>query len=138
MRAQQMHEQQGYKRATQRMDNGEVIEDVEFKDETRQKYALHRSFICAARRELAEPTVRFVRVREYAHAIHFSHLSPHEPRIGQIAVRGVKKTEPAFQVCEQFARRGRHLARRRASQRLSLMITLFATCSGSNDSDNPP
>jgi hypothetical protein len=35
--AQQMHEQQGYKRATQRMDNGEVIEDVEFKDETRQK-----------------------------------------------------------------------------------------------------
>jgi Flp pilus assembly protein TadB len=37
MQAQQMHEQQVRKRAAQRMDSGDVIEDVEFNDETRQK-----------------------------------------------------------------------------------------------------
>ncbi|RKT13514.1 hypothetical protein B0G69_6679 [Paraburkholderia sp. RAU2J] len=37
MRAQQMHEQQVRERAGQRMDIGDVIEDVEFHDETRQK-----------------------------------------------------------------------------------------------------
>ncbi|CAD6553696.1 hypothetical protein LMG28727_05569 [Paraburkholderia kirstenboschensis] len=37
MRAQQMHEQQVRERTGQRMDNGDVIEDVEFHDETRQK-----------------------------------------------------------------------------------------------------
>ncbi|CAN7778808.1 hypothetical protein LJR267_010277 [Paraburkholderia hospita] len=37
MRAQQMHEQQVRERAGQRMDVGDVIEDVEFHDENRQK-----------------------------------------------------------------------------------------------------
>jgi uncharacterized protein HemX len=37
MRAQQMHEQQVRERAGQRMDTGDVIEDVEFHDETRPK-----------------------------------------------------------------------------------------------------
>ena len=37
MRAQQMHEQQVRERAGQRMDVGDVIEDVEFRDENRQK-----------------------------------------------------------------------------------------------------
>ena len=37
MRAQQMHEQQVRERAGQRMDTGDVIEDVEFHDENRQK-----------------------------------------------------------------------------------------------------
>lgn len=37
MRAQQMHEQQVRERAGQRMDIGNVIEDVEFRNETRQK-----------------------------------------------------------------------------------------------------
>jgi uncharacterized protein HemX len=37
MRAQQMREQQVRERAGQRMDIGDVIQDVEFRDETRQK-----------------------------------------------------------------------------------------------------
>lgn len=37
MRAQHMHEQQVRERAGQRMDMGDVIEDVEFHDENRQK-----------------------------------------------------------------------------------------------------
>ncbi|BCG05354.1 hypothetical protein PPGU19_099220 (plasmid) [Paraburkholderia sp. PGU19] len=37
MRAQEMHEQQVRERAGQRMDIGDVIEDVEFHDENRQK-----------------------------------------------------------------------------------------------------
>lgn len=37
MRAQQMHEQQVRERAGQRMDIDDVIEDVEFHDENRQK-----------------------------------------------------------------------------------------------------
>ncbi|CAB3786659.1 hypothetical protein LMG27177_02052 [Paraburkholderia fynbosensis] len=37
MRAQQMHEQQVRERAGQRMDIGDVIEDVDFHDETRRK-----------------------------------------------------------------------------------------------------
>lgn len=37
MRAQQMHEQPVRERAGQRMDIGDVIEDVEFHDENRQK-----------------------------------------------------------------------------------------------------
>ena len=37
LRAQEMHEQQVRERAGQRMDIGDVIEDVEFHDENRQK-----------------------------------------------------------------------------------------------------
>jgi Flp pilus assembly protein TadB len=37
VQAQQMHEQQVRERAGQRMNTGDVIEDVEFRDETRQK-----------------------------------------------------------------------------------------------------
>lgn len=37
MRAQEMHEQQVRERAGQRVDIGDVIEDVEFHDENRQK-----------------------------------------------------------------------------------------------------
>ncbi|SMG53185.1 hypothetical protein [Paraburkholderia susongensis] len=37
MRAQEMHQQQVRERAGQRMDIGDVIEDVEFHDENRQK-----------------------------------------------------------------------------------------------------
>jgi uncharacterized protein HemX len=37
IRAQQTHEQQVRQRAGQRMDTGDVIEDVEFHDENRQK-----------------------------------------------------------------------------------------------------